>query len=85
MNVDTYIEYIHQVLYESTKKAKRILFWYRGSIVVCTFVQVIFSAKRICVLIKISKTAFTGNGIQFSSAMSLFVTPRPLPDRWYLL
>jgi hypothetical protein len=32
MNVDTYIEHIHQLLYESTKKEKkRNVFWYRGS------------------------------------------------------
>jgi hypothetical protein len=31
MNIDTYIEYIQQVLYEFTKKGKQILFWDRGS------------------------------------------------------
>jgi hypothetical protein len=36
-DIDTYIEHMHQVLYESTKKAKRILFWYRGSRKQCLY------------------------------------------------
>ncbi|ONL97501.1 MADS box interactor-like [Zea mays] len=31
MNLDTYIKYIHQVLYESNNYLKRILIWDRGS------------------------------------------------------
>jgi hypothetical protein len=32
MNVDTYIEHIHQALYEPTKMLKRVLSWDGGSI-----------------------------------------------------
>jgi hypothetical protein len=37
MNLDTYIKHIHQIFDESTICLKRILFWYRGSIILFFF------------------------------------------------